>query len=109
VVASTASAPGAMRVQGGRRGVQEDVGIEEGEGLPRYEEPPPGYDKVLEEGGTEVAATPGEAAEGSHGSGADTVRGNTPHVAAGVQGQTGPVRDFPTPPEPAVTRDRPAT
>lgn len=114
VVASTASAPGAVRVQRGvqqrglqQRGVQRNVGLEEGEELPRYEEPPPGYVMNLEEGGTGgtgVRATPGEVAEGSHGSDEATAREHTAHVV----GVPDPVRDLPTSPEPAVTREGPA-
>ncbi|KAF8430373.1 hypothetical protein EV426DRAFT_15551 [Tirmania nivea] len=105
VIASTPRAPGAVRVQGGRRAVQHDVGMEE---LPRYEEPPPGYARALEEGVTEEGATPGEAAEGSHRSGVATVRQNVPHVAVEVHSEADPVRGLPTVPEPAVTRDTPA-
>lgn len=109
MIASTANVPSMMGARRGRRGIQDDVGMEEGEGLPRYEEPPPGYEKVLAEGVTGVGTTPGEAAEGSHGSGVAAVSENTHHAAVGVQREMDSVRDFPTPPEPAVTRDRPTT
>jgi len=114
VIASTTRGPGVVGIQGGRRGVQDDVPMEEGEGLPRYEEPPPGYEKVLEEGGLLLSTMPGDAAGGSHGS---TVRENVSHIAVRVERETDPPPDPPpdplttppTTPEPAVTRDRTAT
>ncbi|KAF8453820.1 hypothetical protein BGX38DRAFT_1175719 [Terfezia claveryi] len=107
VVASTASAPRAVRVQRGvqQRGVQQAVVREEGEELPRYEEPPPVYENVLEGGGTGVRATPGEVVEGSNGREEATAREHNAHAV----GVPDPVRDPPPSSEPAATRDSPAT
>ena len=101
---------------GRRRGVDDenDVG-DEVEGLPRYEEPPPGYEKVMEEGRLGLAQL-GEAGEGSRDAPGVNIGGG---VLGGERVQIGgePLSrssldedvQVPTLPDPAVTRSRPIT
>ena len=104
---------------GSRRGVDDenDVGGEV-EGLPRYEEPPPGYEKVMEEGGVRLEQL-GEVGESSQNAPGVNIGGE---VLTREQEQIGrePLRrrdqgedlravQMPTPPSPALTRSRSVT
>lgn len=101
---------------GGRRAVDDENGVgDEVEGLPRYEEPPPGYEKVMEEGRLRLAQL-GEAGEGSRDApgvnisggilGGERVQiGGEPSSRSGLDEDV----QVPTRPDPAVTRSRPVT
>ena len=104
---------------GRRRGVDDENGVGgEMEGLPRYEEPPPGYEKVMEEGGVRPAQL-GEVGEGSRDMpGMDLsaefltrerVQIREEPLRRSDLGENHTTVQMPTLPSPTVTRSRPIT